>query len=280
MNTKRYIMLLVLGAFAAGTAPVRATDFTWLGGTPSDPNAWTTNTNWNPTGVPGGGDTATVPVTANHPQLSKNVAVAALVIQAAAQVSTHGKKLAVTGLDVNLGGTLLVDGPGGTVKLNGPGIQIIDGRIRLVSNSAVLQLATSCRLVGCGRINGENASAKIAIPRAVTVTSRITVSGRLKITKSGASAGVFINDGVVVADDPFGTLVCQQGTFRGCGHYKVTATGATLEFGANAVATNLTAHFDVEAGTLNVDTDVITSRHLRFTGGVIAVASGKVFIAN
>lgn len=207
-------------------------------------------------------------------------------------VSTAGHKLtveAVGGLIIAGGGRLDVNLSGGRVVLDVPwtvegGTHIIDGQLRLLTSTSMLQINDNVVLAGGGRIVGTANDAQISVDARREVTSRVTIAGALSIGGfNRATTGTFVNEGLVHADrdnTPF-IITLEDITFLGPGEWRVGNASPCVEINfASGTATGLWGDFTVLDGTLNVDVNLITSGRLHWVDGKIEVDSGVEFRAN
>jgi hypothetical protein len=163
----------------------------------------------------------------------------------------------------------------------------VEGEIRLNHSDSKLRFITNDAILGGdGKIVGTRILARLEVEGAtVTLTSYITIEGLMKITKlSGGTAGTFVNNGEVFATGGANAgdiLLLEELTFaRGHrGVYRVKSSDhadAGMQFGTNAVATDLSSDFRVEAGTLDVDVNLSTSGTLYYSGGTVDCSQSGV----
>lgn len=161
--------------------PVNAADSTWHG---SEGTGWNDPDNWS-RGVPGSGDTATIPDVANDPLIDSSVTVGTLIINTGAVVTVTGGFSPVT---LTLDGTTAHD---------------IDGDLVLSNGTAALKFSASVTVDGEGAIIGEHNGAKFQIEGGDTVTNEMSVQGQMAIeTDGGSGNGTFLNGstGIVLAN--------------------------------------------------------------------------------
>jgi len=177
-----------------------------------------------------------------------------------------------SGATVNIAGaTLQLRGQTGAANTSD-----IDGTINLQShaNASTLQVTQQNHtLLGDGKIVGQGTNAELLLGANVTLFSETTIEGIVNINVTSFFTGNFTNKGIVNANAS-GTILLDVDMIDddATGVWKVTAAGATLRFASQVTGTAaaLDGDFDVQAGTLDVDSAGFeTTGTLTFTGGTV-----------
>ncbi len=275
-----------LGIVMAG--PVNAgTTYRWIG---NGSDEYHTDTNWNPTGVPGTGDKAIVtpfsqpngylnPVLDDQDRLLGELVIGS------------DFTLTVTGVKLTLDGMTPHD---------------IDGELRLSDAAAQVEFTATVTVGGDGSIKGENNSAQLRIAKDNVLTNTTSIVGMMKIAglTGGTNAGKLVNQGLVYAngdgtlelganlllDDSTGGVRWKAGNNSGAILvFKNTHTGGSKLEGDFAVAncaklkfektieTNGT--FDTGAAAGFVDVDAGNSVEFRYdcVGGCTVIDSDQTY---
>lgn len=177
-------------------------------------------------------------------------------------------------LNIQAGYTLAMDN-GSTSN------SVVDGTINLLGSGSTLSFTSANHSVsGDGAIDGRHDSAVIAIASGYTLTSEITIQGNCQIVPVSGSSTIFINDGIVHANNA-GTLeVAPDSIGDSSGAWCVsTSASAVLKISTGSAAKH-DGDICVSNGTLDINNTFTTAGSLCFAGGTIDVANGVTLSAD
>ena len=221
---KRNTLFSILATAAFGIVmanPINAADSTWDGSKSTD---WDDADNWS-NGVPGSGDTATIPNETNDPLIDSSVTVGTLIINTGAVVTVQGAFAPVT---------LTLDG----------NTQTFNGDLVLSNSTARVEFTYAqssgwIAIDGSAGIKGEHASAEVRLNDA-KIDSDTVFRGQMVI-KEVAGTSTFKNGSTgIVRANANGTLLFVAGLALdddcGAKWESIEASGnSTLEFGSTVV---------------------------------------------
>jgi hypothetical protein len=285
--------MLVSVALVVGLAvlsvpkPVMAADYTWTGTTSTD---WGTASNWDPSGVPGIGDTATIPNVTNKPSITSAVTVAGLTINSGSSLTINtGGSLTLTGNFVN-DGVFTYAGSGGTTTfagtttLSGSGTWTfraitINSGSSLTAPSGNLSIAgdftnngTFTHNSGTVIFNGTTNLTGNTTFNAVTINSGKTVNaGSTTTTIQGSisNGGTFSGEtGTVVLSGSGSRTLSGSGTYN-FNNLTVNASSGTVNLSSN-VTIHVAGDFTKSAGSFtcnSVSNATSNTCTLDFNGG-------------
>lgn len=284
MRIRTLLSNLTAFAFAAFIVDAAlAVDKTWIG-----PNGAgnVAGGNWN---TPAYWDTGSVPTSADRAVFPAGGGGVAYTVTIDIQPAVAQR------LDVHAQCTLSI-GANKRLELGSADGQTsdIDGQILLTSSSSALRfmfdhtVRPKSASGSPGVIVGQDPSAKIdddpsnasTLTLAMNSSALPVISGCLTIDCS------FVNNGLVDANGAC-VFTLLSGAMTGNGEYRISGANATLNFAPGVTATSLNTYFNIQAGTLDVDTNVQTSPsgggntgQMRFVGGSILVDAGMYFKAS
>lgn len=288
MKTTRFTLTVLLILSFAGVL-ANAQPFTYT----FEPEAgnsgdWSRFQNWTggaPNGIPVSGDTAIIP--------GGKTCIVQSADQAAQKITVAGTAtLQIAGRNLTLGGTI--------------GTSIIDGLVELVASgpqAPTLSVSTPLNFGGAfGTIRGEPGSgAEIRrlsgpagnegfslgpltkITGAIKITATIVNGGRIQAQTATDDIEIGLDSpsgsDVVVAGNGIVECVAGKITFKtvklsSANNWEVS--GGELRVTSDAATENRTGDVQVTlSGTLNIESNYLTSGDLIFSGGMIKVADGK-----
>ncbi len=225
--------------------------------------------------------------------LTSAEAIATLIIDSGGTVTSNANTLTVSSGAVTLNGTLNVSSSGvvdvatGTTLTYNSGASLtIDGELRMSTSSSVLKFAADYPSSGSGMIRGQDDSAKIQIAADKTLTSGLTVEGRMEIeglAPGGAETnyGAFVNNGTVKAN--------AAGVFRLVTNLRIVSGSGAWELGSSTSTDNPILRFDTQAtgltGTflindqgslLDINQNVTTNVDITYNNGGINTQTNSV----
>ena len=291
-----------LGLVMAG--PVNAgTNHKWKASNTNDD--YHTAGNWNPAGVPGTGDTATInPFTTvenyMNPVLDdQNRSLGQLVIGSGYKLTVNGVKLTLDGavthsisgiIEIDATGTVDVQA-GGTFDLDSANTHPIGGDILLSSSTSVLRASAATTLGpnsgAYGSVIGQDPDASIDIA-GVTLTNNIVVEGEMTVQETSGTA-TFLNGstGVVLANGNPSTSGSPEllrflsgltidDADTGTPRWEATTDSeAVLQF--NEAATGLDGDFLLnDCALFDINANITTSGGFTHTAGTVDASPGGV----
>lgn len=276
---RRLRLRTALAILLAVAAPCSATVKNWIGATDST-GVWDNDgSKWSPAGTPTAAHDVVFPVGSGSSykvEISINATAGSVTLPSTVTLEIRASKRLEVGY-VDVDGVIIVKS-GGRLELNACATSSNDGLIDLVQASATIRISAETHTInGSGSILGRLDSVAIQLSSGAALTNQTTIGGSLKIEPvAGATGTCFSNSTGGVVATAGGTLLVNSHVLgSGSGEWRVTGSGATLEFDCGS--TSLSGNFTVSAGTLKIDASVCTSGNLTFSGGKIQVAAGKSF---